>query len=56
VALDFQTALSQYGAVGVFAQQQPEINALLQRAINEEWDSARFERELWNTNWWKSLN
>jgi hypothetical protein len=50
----YQTALSEYGAVAVFAQSNPEVNAKLQQAINEKWDAARFERELWTTNWYKT--
>jgi hypothetical protein len=56
VALDLQTALSQYGLVGLYAKNNPEINRVLQAAIAGEWDSARFERSLWDTNWWKTLN
>lgn len=54
--LDLQTALAQYGLVGLYARNNPEINAVLNKAIAGEWDSARFERELWNTNWWKQLS
>lgn len=52
----YQTALSQYGAIGVFAQSNPELSAKLQEAIANQWDAARFQRELWTTNWYKSLN
>jgi hypothetical protein len=56
VALDLQTALSQYGLVGIYAKNNPEINKILQQAIAGEWDSARFERALWDTSWWKTLS
>lgn len=52
----YQTALSEYGAIAVFAQNNPEVNAKLQEAIKNQWDAARFERELWTTNWYKSLS
>ena len=55
MALDMETALSQYGLVGLYAKNNPEINTVLSRAIQGEWDSARFERELWNTRWWKTM-
>lgn len=51
----YQTALSEYGAVATFAQSNGEVNAVLQQAINGQWDAARFERELWKTGWYKSL-
>jgi hypothetical protein len=56
MALDYQTALSEYGAVATFAQSNPEVNTILQQAIAGEWDAARFERALWGTNWYKSLS
>lgn len=52
----YQTALSEYGAIATFAKNNPEINAKLQQAIKEQWDAARFERELWTTQWYKSLS
>jgi hypothetical protein len=54
--IDLQTALSEYGAVGVWAQSNPEVSAKLQQAIAEGWDAARFQRELWTTNWYKSYS
>lgn len=56
MALDMQTALSQYGYVAQLANMNPDIKATLDRAVAEEWDSARFERELMNTGWYKSLS
>jgi hypothetical protein len=56
MAIDLQTALSEYGAVGVFAQSNPEVAAKLQEGIDNGWDAARFQRELWTTNWFKSLS
>lgn len=56
MALDFQTAMNQYGFVGVLVQNTPELLPLFQQAVNEEWDSSRFERELANTAWYKRLN
>lgn len=53
MALDFNEALNEYGYVAVFAQSQPELAAKLQQAVAEEWNSARFEREIMNTGWWK---
>lgn len=55
MALDMETALSQYGLVGLYAKNNPEINTILSRAIQGEWDSARFERALWDTRWWKTM-
>lgn len=55
MALDYNTALDEYGAVATFAQNNPEVNGILQQAIAGEWDAARFERALWGTNWYKSL-
>lgn len=52
----YQNALSEYGAVAVFAQSNPEVNGVLQEAIKGTWDAARFERALWGTNWYKSLS
>lgn len=52
----YQTALSEYGAVATFAQNNGEVNGILQQAIQGEWDAARFERALWGTNWYKSLS
>lgn len=54
MALDMQTALSEYGAIAVFAQSNPDVSNVLQQAIAGEWDAARFQRELWKTNWYKS--
>lgn len=51
--LDFETALSQYGYVGQMAAQNPELRPLLDQATREEWDSARFQRELSNTGWFQ---
>lgn len=56
MALDFQQALDQYGFVGVLVKNNPELKGLFNRAVTEEWNSARFERELANTPWWKRLN
>src|SRR5690348_3772981 len=33
--------------------QIPEVAALLQMASTENWSSAYFQQQLWNTNWWK---
>lgn len=52
----YQNALDNYGAVGVFAKNNPEVNTILQEAIKGTWDAARFERALWNTKWYKSLS
>lgn len=52
----YQNALDEYGAVAVFAQSNPDVNTILQEAIKNTWDAARFERALWNTNWYKSLS
>lgn len=49
-----QQAIAAYGFVGLFAASNPEVRAILERAAAEEWDSAKFERALWDTNWWKS--
>jgi hypothetical protein len=51
--VDFEQALAQYGIVGVFAKTNPEIKKILDQAVAGAWDSARFERALWNTQWWK---
>lgn len=56
MALDFNTALNQYGFVGAMAQSNPELAPLFQQAVNEEWDAARFQRELTNTAWYKRLS
>lgn len=53
-AIDLNTALDEYGAVGVFAQSNPEVKAKLDQAVREGWDAARFQRELWTTNWFKA--
>jgi len=52
----YQNALDEYGAVAVFAQNNPEVNKILQDAITHQWDAARFERALWGTNWYKGLS
>ena len=49
-----QTALSAYGAVGVFAQNNPQIATILKQAVDGQWDAARFQRALWGTDWWKN--
>lgn len=54
--LDFQTALDQYGFVGMLVKQTPELTSTFQRAVNEEWNSARFERELADTPWYKRFS
>lgn len=56
MALDMQTAIANYGFVAVFAQSNPEIKAILEEAAANEWDSARFERRLWDTAWWKGTD
>lgn len=53
---NLQTALSAYGAVGVFAQSNPQVAGILNQAVAEQWDAARFQRALWGTDWWKSFN
>jgi hypothetical protein len=50
------TALNAFGAIGTFAQNNPELKAKLNDAVAQQWDAARFQRELWTTNWWKSLS
>lgn len=52
--VDTNKALDQYGYVGVLASKTPELKSLLARATKEEWNSARFERELADTKWWKA--
>lgn len=54
--LDMATAMTQYGYVSELAKTNPEIKATLDRAVREEWDSARFDRELQNTGWYRSLS
>lgn len=56
MALDFQQALDQYGFVGLLAKSNPELSPLFKKAVDQEWNSARFERELANTPWWKRLS
>lgn len=56
MALDYNTALDEYGAVATFAQSNHDVSDILQQAIQGEWDAARFERALWGTNWYKSLS
>lgn len=48
-----QTALDAYGAVGTWAQSNPEIKTLFDTAVAQGWDATRFERELWGTQWWQ---
>lgn len=55
MALDMQAALNQYGYVAQLAAVNNEIATKLNEAVANEWDSARFERELMTTNWYKTL-
>lgn len=48
-----QTALDAYGAVGVFAKNNPEVQTILNQAVAGQWDAARFQRALWGTSWWQ---
>jgi hypothetical protein len=45
---------AQYGFVTMIAQQIPEIGALMQQAVNENWTADRFSLALAATGWWKS--
>jgi hypothetical protein len=54
--LDMQEALDQYGFVGTLAKQHPELKGLLAQAVKGEWNSARFERALQDTKWYKALS
>lgn len=54
--LDMQEALNQYGYVGILAKKHPDLKSLLAKAVKQEWNSARFERELQDTSWYKSLS
>lgn len=47
-------ALDMYGYVVLIARSNPELKKLLDKAAKEEWDSARFEREMMNTSWYKT--
>lgn len=49
-------ALDAFGAIGTFAQNNPELKDKLTQAVANTWDAARFQRELWTTNWYKSLS
>lgn len=53
---EYQTALAEYGAVAQFAQGNAEVNTKLQEAIKNQWDAARFQRELWGTHWYQALS
>lgn len=52
----YQNALDEYGAIASFAKNNSEVNTILQEAIANQWDAARFERALWGTKWYKSLS
>lgn len=54
MALDLATAMTQYGYVSELAKTNPEIQAKLNQAVAEEWDSARFDREIRSTQWFQS--
>jgi hypothetical protein len=54
--INFEDALDQYGFVGVMVKNNPELRPLLDQAIKGEWDSARFQRELANTAWYKRFS
>lgn len=45
---------AQYGFVAMLAQAIPEIGALMQQAVNEQWTPERFQMSVANTNWWKT--
>jgi hypothetical protein len=54
MALDLTAALDQYGFVGDLANSIPELKAIFAKAASEEWDPARFERAVMDSNWWKT--
>lgn len=56
MALDLQTALSQYGYTQALVDSNWELKAKFTQAVAEEWDSARFERELMTTMWYKNFS
>lgn len=56
MALTTQQALDEYGAVALLAKSHPDIKRVLDAAVKNEWDAARFEREIWKTTWYKNLS
>jgi hypothetical protein len=53
--LDMNTALSQYGYTQALVNSNPELKAKFEQAVREEWDSARFDREIKSTGWYQTL-
>lgn len=47
LAAQYQTAYAVFNT-------DPELMELLQKATNQQWETARFNAELMNTNWWKN--
>lgn len=52
--LDLNTALNSYGFVGQLAAGIPDLRAILDRAIREEWVPEQFTRTLMDSAWWKT--
>lgn len=49
-------ALDAFGAIGTYAQSNPELAGIFKQAVDGQWDAARFQRALWGTTWYKSLS
>lgn len=52
--INYDVLAQQYGLSYQLIRSVPEIKRLFDRAINEEWEAARFGAALENTTWWRT--